>query len=125
MTQSTTTTTRPEQLDPELKRIAIAVITGVIAVILDTTIVSVALHELGRDLHASVETIQWVSTAYLLAMFVSIPVSGWAQGRLGAKRLWLLALAGFFVGSVLCALAWNVESLIAFRVVQGLAGGVL
>jgi EmrB/QacA subfamily drug resistance transporter len=115
----------PAQLDPELKRIAIAVITGAIAVILDTTIVSVALHELGGSLHASVETIQWVSTAYLLAMFVSIPATGWAQSRLGGKRLWLLSLTVFFAGSVLCACAWNVESLIAFRVVQGLGGGAM
>jgi EmrB/QacA subfamily drug resistance transporter len=115
----------PAGLDPELRRIAIAVITGAIAVILDTTIVSVALHELGGALDAPVDTIQWVSTAYLLAMFVSIPVSGWAQGRLGAKRLWLVALATFLTGSVLCACAWSVESLIAFRVVQGLGGGVM
>lgn len=112
-------------LEAELRRIAAAVITGAIAVILDTTIVSVALHELGGALDASVETIQWISTAYLLAMFVSIPISGWAQSRLGAKRLWLTALTTFFVGSVLCAAAWNVESLIFFRVVQGLGGGVL
>lgn len=124
-TGSTTAPPPDAALDPELKRIAIAVITGAIAVILDTTIVSVALHDLGRDLHASVETIQWISTAYLLAMFVSIPASGWAQSRLGAKRLWLLSLTVFFAGSVLCAAAWNVESLIAFRVVQGLGGGVM
>ncbi|MBZ5738821.1 MDR family MFS transporter [Nocardioides mangrovi] len=129
MTQASTsaapTPPADDTLDPELKRIAIAVITGAVAVILDTTIVSVALHDLSGALDASVETIQWVSTAYLLAMFVSIPVSGWAQSRLGAKRLWLVALAIFFLGSVLCALAWNAESLIAFRVVQGLGGGVM
>jgi EmrB/QacA subfamily drug resistance transporter len=112
-------------LDPELRRIAIAIVTGAVAVILDTTIVSVALHELGSALDASVDTIQWVSTAYLLAMFVSIPVAGWAQSRLGGKRLWLLALTVFLLGSVLCACAWNVESLIAFRAVQGLGGGVM
>jgi len=112
-------------LDPQLKRIAAAVITGAIAVILDTTIVSVAIHELGNELDASVSTIQWVSTAYLLAMFVAIPVTGWAQSRVGGKRLWLAALTLFLVGSVLCACAWSIESLIAFRVVQGLGGGVM
>ena len=69
------TTPAPPQdaaLDPELRRIALAVVTGAVAVILDTTIVSVALHDLGRALDASVETIQWVSTAYLLAMFVPL-----------------------------------------------------
>ncbi|GAA4760609.1 MDR family MFS transporter [Nocardioides endophyticus] len=125
MSQQAVAPTPGAALDPQLKRIAAAVITGAIAVILDTTIVSVAIHELGSELDASVSTIQWVSTAYLLAMFVAIPVTGWAQSRVGAKRLWLMALTLFLVGSVLCALAWNVESLIAFRVVQGLGGGVM
>lgn len=125
MSQQTATVAAPPALDPQLKRIAAAVITGAVAVILDTTIVSVAIHELGSALDASVSTIQWVSTAYLLAMFVAIPISGWAQSRLGAKRLWLVALTLFLLGSVLCAFAWNVESLIAFRVVQGLGGGVM
>jgi EmrB/QacA subfamily drug resistance transporter len=126
MSQTTPVAAPPtEGLDPELKRIAAAIITGVIAVILDTTIVSVALHELGGSLDASVSSIQWVSTGYLLAMFVSIPVAGWAQQRIGGKRLWLLALSIFLLGSVLCACAWNIESLIAFRVVQGIGGGVM
>ena len=112
-------------VDPELKRIAVAIVTGAIAVILDTTIVSVALHELGTALDASVETIQWVSTAYLLAMFVSIPLTGWAQSRLGSKRLWLQSLSVFLAGSLLCACAWDVGSLIAFRAVQGIGGGAM
>jgi len=112
-------------LDPQLRRIAVALVTGAVAAVLDTTIVSVALHDLGTELHASVETIQWVGTAYLLAMFASIPVAGWAQARFGGKRLWLASLGLFLAGSVLCACAWNVESLVAFRVVQGLGGGVM
>ena len=93
MTQDTQspTTTEPG-IDPQLKRLATALIAGAIAVILDTTIVSVGLHELGTSLHASVATIQWISTAYLLAMFVTIPLTGWAQSRLGSKRLWIIAL---------------------------------
>lgn len=109
-----------EPLDPAVMRIAMAVVIGGIAVIFDTTIVSVALHELGVGLDASVDTIQWVSTAYLLAMFVAIPLAGSAQTRFGGKRLWLGALTLFLFGSVLCACAWDVQSLIAFRVVQGL-----
>jgi len=112
-------------IDPELKRLATAIVVGAIAVILDTTIVSVGLHELGTALHASVATIQWVSTAYLLAMFVTIPLSGWAQGRLGSKRLWIVGLSVFLLGSLLCAVAWDPTSLVAFRAVQGVGGGVL
>jgi EmrB/QacA subfamily drug resistance transporter len=112
-------------IDRTTLRIAIAVLAGGITVILDSTIVSVALHDLAADLHAGVSTIQWVSTAYLLALGVAIPLVGWLQGRLGAKKLWMTALAVFLLGSVLCSLAWDTSSLIAFRVVQGLGGGAM
>lgn len=113
------------KLDPGVVRIAIVVITGALAVIFDTTIVSVALHTLATELHTSVDTIQWVSTGYLLALGVTIPLVGWAQQRIGGKRLWIIALAIFLLGSVLCSLAWDAPSLIAFRVVQGIGGGIM
>jgi EmrB/QacA subfamily drug resistance transporter len=106
-------------------RTAIAVLVGGVAVILDSTIVSVALHELAGDLDATVSTIQWVSTAYLLALGVVIPIVGWLQSHLGAKRLWMAALTVFLLGSVLCSFAWDAPSLIAFRVVQGIGGGAM
>ncbi|GAB2576436.1 MFS transporter [Paractinoplanes abujensis] len=112
-------------IERQTLRTSLAVLTGGVAVILDSTIVSVALHELAADLGAGVGTIQWVSTAYLLALGVVIPTVGWLQGRLGAKRLWLAALTLFLLGSVLCSFAWDAPSLIAFRVVQGLGGGVM
>ena len=115
----------PAGLDRDLKRLVVAIIVGAVAVILDTTIVSVGIHELGTSLHVPVSTIQWVSTAYLLAMFVTIPLSGWAQSRLGSKRLWILALTVFTAGSVLCATAWDATSLIVFRAVQGAGGGII
>ena len=113
------------KLDPALIRTTIAIIVGVIAVIFDSTIVSVALHQLSIDLHASIATIQWVSTGYLLALGISIPLVGWLQGRLGSKRLWMIALAVFLLGSVLCSFAWDAQSLILFRVLQGLGGGAM
>ncbi|MGZ8177635.1 MFS transporter [Williamsia sp. SKLECPSW1] len=112
-------------LDPRVVRIALAVVAGGIAVIFDATIVSIALRDLTADLHASLATIQWVSTAYLLAMFVAIPPTGWLQDRVGGKRLWICALGVFMLGSILCAVAWDAPSLIAFRVLQGLGGGVM
>jgi EmrB/QacA subfamily drug resistance transporter len=112
-------------LDPQVVRIAMAVIAGGIAVIFDTTIVSVALQQLAAHLHTTVSTIQWVSTGYLLAMFLAIPATGWLQARLGGKRLWLAALVVFLLGSVLCSVAWDAPSLIAFRALQGLGGGVM
>ncbi|NGO67226.1 MDR family MFS transporter [Streptomyces boncukensis] len=104
---------------------AITLIVGALGVVFDTTIISVALNGLARDLDAPLSTIQWVSTGYMLAVFIAIPLAGWAQSRLGGRRLWIVALSGFLAGSVLSALAWTASSLIAFRIVQGLAGGIM
>ena len=107
----TTTTAQPTReagaLTPEVRRAALALIIGGIAAILDTTIVTIALHTLVLRLHSTVGTIQWVSTAYLLALTVAIPVTGWAEARWGGKRAWMAALVIFVVGSVLCAVSWN------------------
>ncbi|MYR43407.1 DHA2 family efflux MFS transporter permease subunit, partial [Streptomyces sp. SID5910] len=115
----------PGRVDPAVLRLAITLIVGALGVVFDTTIISVALNDLAKDLDAALPTIQWVSTGYMLAVFVAIPLAGWAQSRLGGRRLWVLALAGFLLGSILSALAWNATSLIAFRLVQGLAGGIM
>ena len=112
-------------MDRSLKRLAVALIVGAMAPLFDSTIVSVALHSLAADLHTSVDTIQWVSTGYLLALGVTVPIVGWLQRRVGGKRLWMAALIVFLIGSILCSLAWNAPSLIAFRVVQGIGGGAM
>ncbi len=104
---------------------AAVLVTGGLAVIFDSTIVSIALHTLADALRVPVSTIQWVSTGYLLALGVAIPVVGWAQARIGGKRLWMIALTIFGLASVACSLAWDAPSLIAFRVVQGLGGGLM
>jgi EmrB/QacA subfamily drug resistance transporter len=112
-------------LTPELRRTSSVVVLGMIMSILDTTIVAVALATLGRDFHVSVTTIQWVSTGYLLALATVIPVSGWAVDRFGAKLIWMTSLTLFVIGSSLCGLAWSANSLIAFRILQGVGGGML
>jgi EmrB/QacA subfamily drug resistance transporter len=114
-----------ERLDPALVRLALILLTGVMAVVFDTTIVNVAIDTLGHDLHTSVATTQWVVSAYVLALGLVIPVSGWAMQRFGAKQLWMIALILFLVGSILSSLAWNIGSLIAFRVLQGGGGGLM
>ncbi len=113
------------RLSPEVKAIAIVVVIGAIMSILDTTIVNVALETLSRDLHSPLATIQWVSTGYLLALATVIPLTGWAAERFGPKRVWMTVVTGFVVSSALCGLAWSADSLIAFRVLQGLAGGMV
>lgn len=110
---------------PSTGKLLTALIVGGITAILDTTIVAIGLHTLTVEFDAPVSTIQWVSTGYLLALAIAIPFVSWAQGRFGGKRLWLFALSLFLLGSILSASAWNAESLIAFRVLQGLGGGVM
>ncbi len=86
---------------------------------------AVALATLARDFHVSVTTIQWVATGYLLALALVTPVTGWAVDRYGARNVWQLSILLFIVGSSLCGLAWSANSLIAFRVLQGIGGGML
>ena len=69
--------------------------------------------------------VQWVATAYLLAMATAIPLTGWCVQRFGTKTMWVSVLSVFIAGSALCGLAWSIPSLVAFRVVQGLAGGMI
>ena len=112
-------------LTPEVRRTSTVVVLGSIMSILDTTIVAVALATLGRDFHVSVTTIQWVATGYLLALAMVIPITGWAVDRFGAKLIWVSSLSLFIIGSCLCGVAWSASSLIAFRVLQGIGGGML
>ncbi|WP_431902592.1 MDR family MFS transporter [Nonomuraea sp. bgisy101] len=110
---------------PSIAPLITTVLVGAIAALLDTTIVAVALNELRRDLDAGVTVIQWVTTAYVLAMAAVIPLVGWTVGRFGARAMWLTVLGLFLVGSVLSGMAWSIDSLIAFRVLQGLGGGMI
>jgi EmrB/QacA subfamily drug resistance transporter len=113
------------RIEPHVMRVAIVVILGAIMSVLDTTIVNVALHDLSGDLHASLGSIQWVITGYLLSLAAVIPVTGWAVRRYSARRLYLIALVVFTAGSALCALATSSSELIAFRVLQGIGGGMI
>src|SRR5919202_3941726 len=112
-------------IDRELARLASVVVLGTIMSILDTTIVNVAIETLGRDLHASLTAIQWVSTGYLLALATVIPLTGWSMQRFGARRMWMLSVILFLLGSALCGVAWSTGSLIVFRALQGFGGGMI
>jgi EmrB/QacA subfamily drug resistance transporter len=129
MTDTDPTTLPPppndDRLPPEAVRIGLVVVLGTIMAILDTTIVAVALDSLAKDFHTSISTIQWVTTGYLLALAVVIPISGWAVHRIGAKPVYIASLSIFTVGSILCGMAWSITALILFRVFQGIGGGML
>ncbi|MCW4589693.1 DHA2 family efflux MFS transporter permease subunit [Gluconacetobacter entanii] len=92
---------------------------------LDATIVNVSLPDLVSTLHAPFSTVQWVVSGYLLALALTLPLNGWLVDRFGGRTIYLGCFAGFTVTSALCALAWSAPSLIAFRVLQGMAGGLL
>src|SRR4051794_9606505 len=114
-----------DKLDREVYVTAAVVIVGVIMSVLDMTIVNVALETLSRDLHTGLNTVQWVSTAYLLAVACVIPLTGWATERFGSKQVWMTCVLLFGLGSALCGLAWSAGSLIFFRVLQGVGGGMI
>lgn len=119
-----------DKITPEILKVAGVVVLGAIMSILDVTVVNVALPTFQTELSDGAEplaysTVAWTATAYMLALAAVIPLTGWAADRFGTKRLYMTAVALFTLGSALCAVAWNIESLIAFRVLQGLGGGML
>ena len=114
-----------DRIEAYVWRISAVVIVGSIMSILDTTIVNVALATLARDLHSSIAEIQWVVTAYMLALGAVIPVTGWAARRFGGKRVYIVSLVLFLIGSTLCGLATSTTELIVFRVIQGVGGGMI
>src|ERR1700730_17568740 len=118
-------TSEPEGLDRETLVVAGVVLLGAIMSILDTTVVNVAIDHLAGAFHSSLTTIQWVITGYTLALAAVIPVSGWAADRFGTKRIYLWSLVLFTLGSALSGLAWSAGSLILFRVLQGIGGGMI
>ncbi|HZV49560.1 MAG TPA: DHA2 family efflux MFS transporter permease subunit [Candidatus Dormibacteraeota bacterium] len=110
----------------EYKWIAAGVVlVGAIMAILDQTVVNVALPTLEKDFATSLTDIQWVVTAYALALAAVIPTSGWLTDRFGSKWVFFTSQALFTVGSALCGLAWSDTALIGFRILQGLGGGLI
>ena len=93
--------------------------------ILDTSIVNVALPHMMSELEVNRNQIEWVATGFMLATAVSMPLVGWLVGRMGHKKLYLGSLTLFTIGSALCALAWNYDSLIVARVIQAAGGGAM
>jgi DHA2 family multidrug resistance protein len=100
-------------------------LTGTFMVQLDTTIANVAMPHMQASTSASREQITWVLTSYIIMSAICMPLTGWLAGKIGRKRLVLIALTGFTVSSVLCGLAANFGQLVAFRMLQGAFGSPL
>lgn len=93
--------------------------------ILDTTIANVALPHMQSSLGATVDTITWVLTSYIIASAVALPITGWLADRIGARRLFIGSVAGFILASMLCGIAQNLEEMVIFRAFQGVAGAFI
>jgi EmrB/QacA subfamily drug resistance transporter len=101
------------------------IVVGMFMSILDTSIVNVAIPTIQKQSSASTDSIQWVTTSYTLCLGVIVPTSAWLGERLGLKRLYMIALLGFSVFSALCGLAGDLNSMVIFRILQAIPGGVM
>lgn len=103
----------------------LAIIAGMIMVIIDSTVVNVAMPRFVEDFHKSLSYMQWAITAYTLSMSAVIPLAGWLSDRFGAKRIFLLSIILFVLGSILCSSSQSATQLIIYRILQGLGGGMV
>ncbi len=105
-------------------RVLISVVFGIFMIIIDSTVVNVAFRTLQREFGGSIAESQWVLSIYVLALGITTPISGFLGDRFGTKRIYLLGLILFVIGSLLCGLAPTLFLLIAARMVQGVGGGL-
>jgi len=102
-----------------------AVFFGNFLAVLSITTINVAFPVVMEQFHTTLSTTQWLMAGYLLATGIIAPIVGYMGDQLSYKRLFVLALTGFTLSSLLCVFAWNIESLIAFRITQGVFGGMI
>jgi EmrB/QacA subfamily drug resistance transporter len=114
-----------DRLGPGIWKIIAVTVAGAFMTQLSTTMVNVSLSSLGAELHASLSAIQWVTSGYLLALALMLPLNGWLVERIGAKALYLWCFSAFTLSSALCGIASSANALIAFRILQGLSGGLM
>ena len=112
-------------LDAGLLRIAGVCAVAVVMAILDTAVVGIAQRTFRTEFASTQAVVAWTMAGYTLALATVVPLAGWAADRFGTKRLFMGSVLAFTVGSLLCATAPNITLLIAFRVLQGLGGGML
>ena len=105
--------------------ISLSVMLGMIMAIIDTTIVNVAINQIGGNLGASLDEVGWVVTGYLLSAVVIMPLNGWLTARFGRKYYYAASVAIFTIASALCGTATNIWQLVIYRVIQGIGGGAL
>jgi len=109
----------------QLALISLSVMLGMIMAIIDTTIVNVAIDQIGGNLGASLDEVGWVATGYLLSAVIIMPLNGWLTARFGRKNYYAASVAIFTLASALCGTATSIWQLVAYRVIQGIGGGAL
>jgi EmrB/QacA subfamily drug resistance transporter len=112
-------------VDPSIWKITSVAVLGSFLAQLDATVVNVSLSSLATELHSTLTAIQWVTSGYLLALTLMLPLNGWLVDRIGAKALYLWCFSAFTLSSAMCGMAWSANSLIGFRILQGMSGGLL
>lgn len=115
----------PGRLDASVWKVAFVAILGTLLAQLDATTINVSLAQLAQEFRVDLSVVQWVTTGYLLSLTLVLPLNGWLVERIGARTLYIWCFAGFVAASALCAVAWSAPSLIAFRLLQGMSGGLL
>jgi MFS transporter, DHA2 family, multidrug resistance protein len=103
----------------------LAVMGASIIQILDSTIANVAIPHMQTSLGATQDSVTWVLTSYIIASAVSMPITGWLSDRIGSRRLFLLAVTGFILTSMLCGAAANLSQMVIFRIFQGICGAFI
>ncbi|WP_194233759.1 MDR family MFS transporter [Paenibacillus donghaensis] len=125
MQQTNTGSTQAAFSLKKILPVLLAVASGMFLVILDSTVMNVAVPKLVNAFGTNLSTIQWVITAYTLSLSAVIPLAGWFSDRFSPKRMFMTSIVLFVIASVLCALAQTPEQLIVFRILQGLGGGMV
>ena len=105
--------------------VLIVVIMGSFMPILDTTIVNVGLPKMMAHFGSTVDQIEWVVTAYMISFAIIMPAMNWLQRAFGLKTIFMASLIIFCLGSALCGVAWNLDSMVFFRVIQAIGGGAM
>jgi MFS transporter, DHA2 family, multidrug resistance protein len=111
----------PRPMQPSILPFAVMCV-GMFIALLDIQIVASSLQDIGGGLSAAQDEISWVQTAYLIAEIIMIPLSGWLTRVFSTRWLFTISAAGFTASSMLCGIAWNIQSMILFRAIQGLLG---
>ena len=131
MSDIATTSALPRERDEETEvqgnktLVTIAVMLAALMAVLDISIVNVALNDIRASFGTPIDQIGWISVGYMMANIVVIPLTGWLQRRFGYRRYFVFSLLVFTAASALCGLAWNLPSLVMFRVLQGIGGGAI